>query len=309
METETKTTSRNKKVVMGVIAALLLINGVTAYFLFTNKSQKETLIVEKTQVEQKFTALEEEYNATTAMLDASSIEIGQLKGRNSELDAAIAEKQAAIEEEKKKLEEAYANNTLTAGNLKQARMLISQYEQTIQQLTGQVEDYKVQTVQLHENLSCEKEFNSELTATNVVLTNKIKTAAVLDIPQVSVEAVKRNYRGTEVPVSKAKAAENLKISFETGSNKALDPGTLNLYVRIVNPKGETIAVSERGSGIIPGTEQTKPVQYTKEAKVQWNQKNKKVVVYWSRYIQDPGTYKVELYQEGKVIGKGSVRLS
>lgn len=308
METETKTTSR-KRIVIGVIVALLLINGVTAYFLFTNVDQKETLIVQKTEVEQKFTALEEEYNATTAMLDASSIEIGSLKGRNSELDAAIAEKQAMIEEEKQKLEEAYANNTLTAGNLKQARMMISQYELTIKELQGTVEEYKVQTVALNENLSCEKEFNTQLVSTNTALTTKIKTASVLDISQVNVEAVKRNYKGNEVPVSKAKAAENLKISFETGANKALDPGTLNLYVRIVNPKGETIAVSERGSGIIPGTEETKPVQYTKEAKVQWTQKNKKVVVYWGRYIQDPGTYKVELYQEGKVIGKGMVRLS
>jgi hypothetical protein len=40
----------------------------------------------------------------------------------------------------------------------------------------------------------------------------------------------------------------LKISFATGENKVLEPGNLALYLRIINPKGETITAADQGSG-------------------------------------------------------------
>jgi hypothetical protein len=33
------------------------------------------------------------------------------------------------------------------------------------------------------------------------------------------------------------------------------------------------------------------------------------VMYWARYIETPGTYRVEVYQGGKVVGRGAVRLA
>jgi hypothetical protein len=60
----------------------------------------------------------------------------------------------------------------------------------------------------------------------------------------------------------------------------LDPGNLSLYVRIINPKGETIAVTDKGSGTIATADSDNPVQYSKKADIDWDQKGKKVVLYW-----------------------------
>jgi predicted nucleic acid-binding Zn-ribbon protein len=290
------------------------VNAITGYFLFSENQNKNQLAVQKATVEQNYSKLEGEYHTVTASLDAASLEIGNLKGKNAELDQIILDKQAMIEETKKQLDESYSQNTLTTAELNKARTMISRYETSIAELQQKVNEFAernqhltVQNEQLGVELQCEKETTTELVQKTEVLSDKLETASYLNIPNVEVAAVKRNMRGTEVTTTKAKAAENLKISFETGVNKALDPGKLSLYVRIINPRGETIAVKEQGSGTITA-ENDKTVQYTKKADIQYSQKNKQVIMYWGRYIESPGTYKVEVYQSGKVVGRGAVKL-
>ncbi len=312
METN-QTPARDKKFIAAIVV-LALMNIGTGIALFTTHQYKNQVIVQKEEVEQNYSNLESDYHGVTASLDAASLEIGQLKGQNADMDKIITEKQAMIEEEKQKLDEAYKNNELTSASLNKARMMVSKYESSIAELQRKVDEYAQQNQQLtahNEQLStdlvCEKETSTALATKTEVLSNKLTTASYLQIPKVEVEAVKRNIMGNEVAVNRAKAAESLKISFETGVNKALDPGNVSLYVRIINPRGETIAVKEQGSGVITA-ENDKPVQFTKKADIHYNQQNRKVVMYWTRYIQDPGTYKIEVYQSGKVVGKGAVKL-
>jgi hypothetical protein len=40
----------------------------------------------------------------------------------------------------------------------------------------------------------------------------------------------------------------------------------------------------------------------------WDQTSQKKSIEWSQNIKDPGTYKVEVYQSGYMVGKGSVEL-
>ncbi|MDB5284845.1 MAG: hypothetical protein JWO06_3920 [Bacteroidota bacterium] len=315
METN-QTGPRQKKLFIAVVVAMLLINSVTLYFMFSEKHDKNELAVQKTELQENYTKLDQDYKNVSDSLDLQRVEIGQLKGKNSELDKIIAEKQEMIDQEKAELASSYSKNTLTSGELNKARKLITQYEGSIAELQKKLEDFTVQThhltaqnEQLSTDLNCEKETTADLSDKNEHLSKKVEVGSFLQIPKVDVEAIRKKNNGDEVAVKKIKSAESLKVSFETGANKVLDPGKVSLYVRIINPKGETISVAEQGSGIIPATETTKPIQYTKKTDISWNQNNKKVVVYWTRYIKDPGTYKVEVYQSGHVVGRGAVTLS
>ena len=315
METN-ETGTVNKKIFIAVIVAMLLINSVTMYFMFSEKQDKNEVTAQKTELQQNYTKLDQDYKNVSDSLDLQRVEMGQLKGKNKELDKIIAEKQEMIDQEKTELVSAYSKNTLTSAELNKARKLITQYEGSIAELEKKVEDFMAQThhltvqnEQLATDLNCEKETTTELSDKNQHLSKKVEAGSFLQLSKVDVEAVRKKNNGEEVPVKKIKAAESLKVSFETGANKVLDPGTVSLYVRIINPRGETISVAEQGSGIIPATETAKPVQYTKKADISWNQNNKKVVIYWNRYIKDPGTYKVEVYQSGRVVGRGAVSLS
>jgi uncharacterized protein YdcH (DUF465 family) len=298
-----------KKLFISCMIAMLLINGVFLYFYVTEKHDKEVVIQQKT-------SLEQDYKSVSDTLNAKREDIEQLRGKNAALDKLITEKESLIDQEKQELANQHTSNTLTMNELDKARKMIAQDEVTIASLQNEVSQYKEQTHQLTAekeklgtDLGCEEENTAQLTEENTGLSKKVETGSFLQIAKVDVEAMKKKHNGQEVPVEKAKAAETLKVSFETGINKVLDPGKVSLYVRIINPRGETLEATAQGSGVIPETENAKPVEFTKKADINWTQTNKKIVVYWNRNITDPGTYRVEVYQSGHVVGKGAVRLS
>ena len=308
METN-QTGTGTKKIFISALIALALINAVTLYFMFSEKKEKHEVIAQKD-------TLEQDYKNVSDSLDSKRDEIGKLRGQNADMDKQITEKQAMIDKEKSDLDSLYTSNKLTAGELNRVRRVITTYEVSIANLQKKVAEYEVKTQvltqkteQLSTDLNCEKETTSQLTEQNQGLSKKVDEGSFLQIARVDVEGIKKKHDGKEVPVTKVKATESLKISFETGVNKVLDPGKVSLYVRIINPRGETIAINGQGSGVIPATaENAKPIEYTKKEDIYWTQSNKKVVMYWNRYITDPGLYKVEVYQSGKVVGHGAVHL-
>ncbi len=308
METN-QTGAGKKKLYISLIVALLLINGVTLYFLFSENREKMDLTDQKTALQTNFKTLSD-------TLDAKKLEIDQYAGKNAELDKTIAEKQDMLNKEKGQIASLLSKSKLTSAELVKATDMIAQYKSAISDLQGKVDELTkenqalaMQNGQLSNDLSTEKKTTSQLSQQNQNLSKKVEVGSLFQVAKLDVEAIKTRNNGKEVEVKRAKAAESLKISFETGDNKVLDPGQVSVYVRIINPKGETIAVADQGSGTITDAETAQPVQYTKKADIDWAQSNKKISVYWKDDINVPGVYKVKLYQGGHVIGQSELKLS
>ncbi|MBS1685023.1 MAG: hypothetical protein JSS76_09720 [Bacteroidetes bacterium] len=298
----------SKKVFYTTIILLVLLNIGTAYVLYNTDTDKKSVTAQKV-------SLEKEFKNISDTLDAKRAELTAYMGKNAELDNKIREDQDMIDHEKAQIAEMVRKGNLTAGELAKARHMISKYEASIKDLNDQIaalntknEELTNQNTDLTKNLDAERVTTAQLTDQNKGLAKKVELGSLLQINKVDVEAIKKRHSGKEVPVKRAKAAEELKITFETGNNKVLDPGNLDLYVRIINPKGETIAEQDRGSGTIATAESDNPVQYSKKADIDWDQKSKKVIMYWDQHLQDPGTYKVQVYQKGYVVGQGELKL-
>jgi len=309
METNQTGAESKKKLYIGAIVVLMLINTVTLYFLFSENKAKEDLSSQTSSLQADFRSLSD-------TLSVKNSEIEQFRGKNAELDQAITAKEEMLVKEKKQIQGLLAKNKLTQKDLNEAQGMLAEYKTSITDMTAKIDELTkqnqqltAQNQQLNTDLTSEKQTTSQLTATNQGLSQKVAVGSLLPIANVDVEAIKKKGNGKEVEVKHAKVAESLKISFETGNNKVIDPGTVSLYVRIINPKGETIAVADQGSGTIQSADNSEAIQYTKKADIDYNQSNKKVVVYWGQNIKDPGTYKVELYQSGHVVGQGQVKLS
>lgn len=307
METNEKK-GAGKKVFISIIVVLLLTNSFTLYQLFTENKAKTTITSEKSVLQKEFTDL-------TATLNQRSSELEQMKGKNAELDKEIGIKQEQLDKDKRTIESLFKKGKMNSAELAKAKTLIAQYEASIaefgsriDQLTRENQQLASANSELGTNLSLERSTTAKLSEENKGLSKKVEVGSLLPLAKIDVEAIRKRDNGKELVVKRAKAAESLKISFETGENKVLDPGPVSLYVRVINPKGETISVADQGSGTILSSEVAESVQYTKKADFDYNQTNKKVVVYWSQQIQTPGTYKVEVYQNGFVIGQSEVKL-
>lgn len=298
----------SKKVFYSTIILLVLLNIGTAYVLYNTDTEKKSVTAQKV-------SLEKEFKNISDTLDAKRAELTAYMGKNAELDNKIREDQEMIDHEKAQIAEMVRKGNLTSGELAKARQMISKYESSIKDLNNQIaalntknEELTNQNTDLTKNLDAERVTTAQLSDQNKGLAKKVELGSLLQISKVDVEAIKKRHSGKEVPVKRVKAAEELKITFETGNNKVLDPGNLDLYVRIINPKGETVAQQDKGSGTIATAESDNPVQYSKKADIDWDQKSKKVIMYWEQHLQDPGTYKVQVYQKGYVVGEGELKL-
>lgn len=298
----------NKKLYIGIIILLLLLNCGTLYLYLTTNKAKADVTAQKDDLQKEFAEL-------TDTLDARKMELEQYKGKNAELDQEIAAKQEEIEAQKKSIAGMFAKGKMTEKELKAAREKIASFESSINELKAKVDELTAQNQQLNTqnqqlstDLTAEKQTTSALSEQNKGLSKKVELGSLLQLQGLTVEGIKKKGNGKEVDVKRIKQIESLKISFETGENKVVEAGNLPLYVRIINPKGETISVADQGSGTIKLAESGQEVQYSKKAEIDYAQANKKVSVYWSQNLNVAGTYKVEIYQSGYVIGLGQVEL-
>lgn len=296
------------RVYFATVLFLILLNCGTAYVLYNSDTEKKVITAQKV-------SLQNDFKNISDTLDAKKAELAMYIGKNAELDKTIAQDQAMIDKEKAEIADLMKKGNLTQAELNKARAMIATYQASIKDLNEQIaqlntknQELTNQNTDLAKNLDAERVTTAQLTDQNKGLAKKVEVGSLLQIAKVDVEAIKKRHSGKEVPVRRVKAAQELKITFETGANKVLDPGNLDLYVRIINPKGETIAQGDKGSGTIATADSDNPVQYSKKADIDYDQKNKKVIMYWDQHFQDPGTYKVQVYQKGYVVGEGSVKL-
>lgn len=297
--------SDNKKIYIAIIVLLLLINGVGGYLLWSENKAKKDLGVQTEQ-------LEKQYNEATATIEAKKAIIDSLITTGDIKDQEILAKRDSLEALQKSIKAMFAKGRLDKEQIAKLQEQIKAYETTIDELKQQItkltqenKELAANNQQLTTDLTAEKQTTAELSEKNKGLSAKVELGSLLQLRNISIAGIKKKGNGKEVDQKRAKQVESLRISFETGDNKVLDPGPLSLYVRIINPKGETISVADQGSGTFTDAA-GQTVQFTKKADLEWDQTNKKVVVYWSQNVKDAGKYSVEVYQSGNKIGESSV---
>lgn len=298
----------NKGIYIAAIVLLLLVNGVLGYFLYTSNNEKKDLEVAKQE-------LDNQYQGVLTELEARKAELEQYKGKNAELDSVISERQAEIEKYKGELEGLLKKGKITNAELAKARELIDKLraenkdlQAKVSELTQANQMLTEENQQLGQNLENEKKTTEALSAEKQNLSQKVVLGSLLKLNNLTVTGIHIKNNGKEDETSRLKKVSKLKISFETGENKVTEKGNLPLYVRVINPKGETIAVRDQGSGTFKLADSGDEVQYSRVADINYQQANKKVSIDWGSNLNLEGTYKVEVYQSGYLVGKGEVKL-
>ena len=300
--------SGSKRIYLAIIILLLLINGVAGYLLYNENKQKEEKII---LVQKK----DEQIKNINQQLDATRQELESQRGKNKDLDSIINVREAQIDEAKAKLAAAQRRGNMSAAEVKELKALADKYQaenadlqKTIKELTEKNEELNVKNIEVSHKLEVEKSTTAALTEDKKVLSKKVELGSLLHLQNLSVTGQKRKKNGKEIPEKSAKKIDYLKIYFETGDNKVLEPGKLNLYIRVINPRGETIALADQGSGTIKLADDAGDVQYSRSIEFDWEQTNQRKNIEWSQNVKDPGTYKVEIYQQGYLVGHSAVTL-
>jgi hypothetical protein len=301
--------SGGNRVYLAIIFVLLLLNIGVGWMLYQEKKQN-------TQLTEKNTSLDNQYNTLKTDFAAQSQSLEEFKGKNAELDQIIQDRQAQIEKQVAEIDRLKRAGKLDKAAVAKYKDMVARLEadnrllaDRVAQLSKENADLSQIREQLTQDLSEEKANTSRLSEQNTALSSKVELGKLLQTNRLKVSGILVRNSGKEVETNKLKRTQKLKISWETGDNKVLDPGPVSLYVRIINPRGETISVADQGSGTFQPQDSPSPMQYSRKADIDFQGTNKSVNVYWGQNLTDKGTYSVEIYQGGYKIGEGSCVLN
>lgn len=297
-----------KSLYLAAIFLLLLVNGVGAYFLIQGFQENEDLSTEIIDLKGEYASLQADFNQQLS-------EISQLKGQNSELDALLEEREAEIKAHLADIEKWKKQSNYNASELKKARASILAFEEEklafqeeLEVLYAENKELKRIKQELEENLEGERATTQKLSEDKEFLSGKVELGSLLDADELYIAGIKVKGNGAEKEVNKVKNTEKILVCYQTGDNKVRDAGEVVMQLRLVSPDNNVMFIESEGSGTFVSKETGETIKYTQEASFNYENKNKKVCIYWSHNVDQSGEYTAEIYQDGYLLGSNFVEL-
>lgn len=320
MSTTNSSTSNNKNLTIGAIVVLALLS---IFLLFRNYSLNKS----NSGLEEQFsetTKLKEELNN---QYNDALAELQELHGSNEELNALIEQQKDDLTAQKDKIESLLGvkgNLNKARKELKSLKAKMDSYREEINQLRAQNEELVAtntnltdQNSSLQTNLESERINSAELSSERAMLisdkerlseersrlSKKVNIASVIKVENIEAGGYKIRSTGKAVKKKFAKNVSELHVCFSLTENNITEAGVENFMIRILSPRGETIAVDDLGSGVFMSQATNEDIRFTKIAEVDYENKAENTCIKWTPgKAFDKGTYKVEIYNKGYLAG-------
>ncbi|MBK8628392.1 MAG: hypothetical protein IPN86_23420 [Saprospiraceae bacterium] len=306
-------------IAIAIIIALLGLNAYQWYVnskLSSNNQTQKTEMMEMQKIQEE---LDQDYQTALSSLE-------EMRGDNAQLNALIDNQKNELKTQKDKI-----NNLIwTKKELDKAKLEIKTLNSNVtkyladieqlksenkiltadnQQLTLRVEEEikaKEEVIQAKNSLSTEKE---NLAKSNQALGSKVDMANAIKINFMEVKGYEIKDGGKLKEKSKAKDVEMLRVCFLTETNMVTSSGQKKFYIRIINPQGETIAIEDQGSGVLTNKLDNSQVRYTTSGEISYKNEDTNACIDWTlteKLVK--GDYKIEMFNNGFLVGKGVFKL-
>lgn len=180
-------------------------------------------------------------------------------------------------------------------------------ESIIQQLKAKNQELTAENFKNSRKLEEVTTENVKLAEDNTKLNKIAEVAKRLKTYEIYADAVRLTSGGKkEKQTDKAKKADRIRVCFTVLENIIADKGEKSLYAVIKTPGGNTLAEGDRSKiTLMSGDE----IAYSVKKDIFYDNKNMQICMNWDLKDKiEAGTYKVELYAEGVLIGKESFDL-
>ncbi|WP_420459463.1 hypothetical protein [Neolewinella sp.] len=309
--------------IIGVLLIALIALGIGFLNRGTDNANLSTNLVE---MEQFKAQAEKQYYESLAELE-------EMRGSNEELNAMIDQQKEELRLQNEKIVSLTNDNR----NLGAARRELADLKSKMTGYMAQLEELQATNEQLaqdRDRLSTERDLLSndlqvsqqtneqlsteraslvsereELATKNSELSRKVNVASVIKTNNISVEGQKQRNSGRWVTRTNAKNVERLYVCFNSLDNAVARAGEEAFQLRIINPTGETMSIEAAGSGVLT-TDEGEQIPYTKNVPFDFQGDAANHCAEWSTPGQEfaEGTYTVELYNKGFLVGNTSLEL-
>jgi hypothetical protein len=145
--------------------------------------------------------------------------------------------------------------------------------------------------------------NQQVRQQNETLTKQVTVAAQLSATNVSVTALDRKDK-----VEKRNRVDKLakfQVNFTIAANVTAQTGEKDVYLRILRPSDEVLTNAQSGKFKYENTK----LDYSARKTIEFGGEETPVTMFYKRgEALDAGTYRVEIYADGNMIGRGSIAL-
>ncbi len=299
----------NRGIIYGVLIAALL--GTWGYIIFDKSKTKEVI----QQKDVQYASLDSVRNQLLTDYQAAEIRLDKMTSENAKLDSLVKTRDKDVATMRSRIKTLISKQNASAADLAEARKLINSLNGKIEEYVKEIERLQGENKQLtmdKEQLTAEKQqltdtLNTKITE-NKDLSNKVDVGSTLNATNFHIAAINEKRNGKESETSKAKKADKFRVSFDV-ENRLSTTGTKDLYVIVTSPEGTVVKEEGLGSGSIT-TREDGEKDYTNKVSIDYEQGKRKNVSFDLKQTDKykPGTYKVEVYQNGFKIGDGSVTL-
>lgn len=289
-------TNKNKMyLIIGGVLVLLLI-GVTALLISEKKVNHELtqeFELEKEDLENQYTTFAKQYDEL------------KLTVSNDSLSVLLEQEQLKTQ---RLLEELRMVKSTNASEIRRLRNELATLRKVMIGYINQIDSLNRLTAQQREIIAdvTEKYNTASATINNLsqekqALNQKVTLAAQLDATAIKVTPLNKRSKKT----SRIKNIVRLKIDFIISKNITAETGERTLYVRILKPDNDVL--SKNASDVFPY--ENRELRYSIKKYIEYNGEEQPVTVYWDveEYLY-AGSYRVDIFADGNLIGTGNFML-
>jgi len=304
--TEYQAPRKNFKNLIIAILAIALVG--TGIGLVVNKNKSnDTIQQQQTQIatvtDQK-SDIQKSFDASLARLDSMST-------LNTNLQSKLSDDTKDIADKKKEIRSILNKKNATAAELSRAKTLIASLNDKITGMEQQIAQLTQDNQSLTQDkatLTQEKEqLNQNLTTTTATkdsLAQKVDVASTLNASNIAITPIDVRRSGKEKVTTKAKRVDKLVISFDV-DNRIAKSGPTDVFVCVIGPDGKPISNQALNSGTFTTRDEGQK-EFTAKLPVNIETDKKKNVQFsFAPGDFHQGDYKIQIYQNGFLIGQGT----
>lgn len=298
MENKSEQTSKkNSNVIYFLIAVVVALLGTDVYLYLQKKKDVAKIVYQS----------DDEKHRLQTELDSLEAQIEQVSTGKAKMSAEMQQRNDSLQTKIQQLKRALSKGQLSVAELKKAQEDIKQLRYFVTKYTADIEELKQQNASLtterdtlKNQVATVSQKATTLEQQNQELNSKVKVASALKLGAAEVIAYKVKGSGKEVDVNRAGPAKKIKVSFTIAGNPVAEKGLHDIYMRITDPAGNLMVMSDSGVFTADGQE----LQYTYKTSIDFKDDGTTYTIDWvnpGKFVK--GTYTVLLYSDGYTMGK------
>ncbi|MBQ3153102.1 MAG: hypothetical protein IJB77_06545 [Bacteroidaceae bacterium] len=288
---------KQKITFIAVSAALLIAAIILGVMLMDSRKQnvemQELFALEKEELENEYSSFATQYDELQIRITNDSLQ--------DKLEQEKLKTQQLLEELRQTKATDAAEITRLKKELKTVRAVLKSYVVQIDSLNRLNEELQKENKRVKARYSEASRKIDKIEEEKENLTKKVSLASQLDAIGISFTPLKKN--GKEA--KKIKDAKKIAIGFTIAKNITTETGEKTIYVRILKPDEDVLA---KNAGDL-FTYENKELKYSIKKYIEYNGEEQQVNVYWDieEFLQ-AGTYKVQIFADGNMIGSGNFNI-